>query len=205
MDKKIKDALKKLTGDDTKLFDGIVAAVDDVNRSATGMINREQTPAPVKAKAAVPAAAVPAPVTPAPVARELTNEDIEAVLASDSFAAFFDAKLSAAIEARSTQADDEEEVDEEEETPVAEPVAEADDTNRAILVELKKLGARVDDLSKARDAEVQEVLNDLPARIAKTTIVRPRATRMPVEVNNRQRTNMAEVAAQTLATMGEPA
>lgn len=198
MDKKIKEALKKLTGDDTELFEGIVAAVDDVNRSATGMINREQTPAPAKPKVAAPAAAA----APA-VARELTDEDIEAVLASDKFKTLFDEKLNAAIEARSMQADDEEET-EGEETPEVEPVAEPD-TNRAILEAITKLTERVNELSKTRDAEVQEVLNDLPARIAKTNIVRPRATRMPAEVNNRQRTNMADVAAQTLAAMGEPA
>jgi hypothetical protein len=62
----------------------------------------------------------------------------------------------------------------------------------------------MDEFSKTRDAEIQEVLNDLPARLAKTTIVWPRATHMPGEVNSRQaRTNMAEVAAQTLAGMGE--
>lgn len=210
MDKKIKDALKKLTGDDAELFENIVAAVDDVNRSATGMINREQaqTPAPAKPKAtaAAPAAASRATrATPAPVARELTDEDIEAVLASDKFAALFEEKLNAAIEARSTQSEEEEEGEEEEETPAAEPTAEAADTSRAILDAIAKLTERVNELSKTREAEVQEVLNDLPARIAKTTIVRPRATRMPAQVNNRQQVNMADLAAQTLATMGEPA
>lgn len=208
MDKKIKDALKKLTGDDTKLFDGIVAAVDNVNRSATGMINREQaeTPAPAKPKTAAARVEAPAPAAPASVARELSEVDIEAVLASDQFASVFETKLNAALEARSSnQADDENKDDEEEETPAAEPAAEAADTNRAVLEAITKLTERVNELSKTREAEVQEVLNDLPARIAKTTIVRPRATRMPAEVNNRQRVNMADVAAQTLATMGEPA
>lgn len=202
MDKKIKDALKKLTGDDAALLDNIVAAVDDVNRSATDMINREQTPVTVKVKTV----AAPVAATPAPVARELTDEDIQAVLASDQFKTLFDEKLAAAIEARSTQADDEEEGDEEEETLAAETGAEGDDTNRAVLEALTKLTERVNELSKTRNAEVQEVLNDLPARIAKTTIIRPRATRMPDQVNNRQRTiNMADVASQTLAAMGEPA
>lgn len=207
MDKKLKDALKKLTGDDTTLFENIVASVDDVNRSAAGMINREQTPAPVKPKAKVAApAAASAPATPAPVARELSDEDIEAVLASDKFTTRFGDLFTAAMEARSNEeSDDEEDGTEGEEAPADEPVAEADDTNRAILDEIKKLGARVDELSKTRDAEVQEVLNDLPTRIARTNIVRPRATRMPTEVNNRQQINMADVANQTLASMGEPA
>lgn len=212
MEKHVKDALKKLVGDDTELLENIVATVDDVNRSAAGMINREQaapqaqakTPAPAKPKAKTEAAAAPA----APVARELTDADIEAVLASDKFATVFDERLNAALEARSSQANDEEEENtEEEEAPAAEPAAEADASLRTILAELKSLGARVDDLSKTREAEVQEVLNDLPTRIAKVNIVRPRATRMPDQVNsaNRQRTNMADVAAQTLAEMGEPA
>lgn len=209
MDKKIKDALKKLTGDDSELFDNIVAAVDDVNRSATGMINREQAPAPAKpkAKATAPAAAAAAP---APVARELTDDDIEAVLKSDKFAAIFDEKLNAALEARSAQAtEDEEDETEEDETPAAEaePAAEGAESLRTVLAAIIKLTERVDELSKTREAEVQEVLNDLPARIAKTNIVRPRATRMPDQVNNRQRgaVSMADVASQTLAAMGEPA
>lgn len=206
MDKKIKDALKKLTGDDTKLFDGIVAAVDDVNRSATSMINREQAETPATAKPKTAAARVETPAAPASIARELSEADIEAVLASDQFASVFEAKLTAALEARSNQADEEKKDDEEEETPAAvEPAAEAADTNRAVLEAITKLTERVNELSKTREAEVQEVLNDLPARIAKTTIVRPRATRMPVEVNRRQNVNMADLAAQTLATMGEPA
>lgn len=210
MDKKMKDALKKITREDTELFDKIVAAVDDVNRSATGMINREQAPvttsaaAPAKPKAA---AKTPAAATPEPVAREFSDEDIEAILASDRFAALFDEKINAAIEARSNEdpAEEQDEADEEE-APATEPAAEDAESLRTVLAAITKLTERVDELSKTRDAEVQEVLNDLPARIARTNIVRPRATRMPDQVNNRQaRTNMADVAAQTLAAMGEPA
>ena len=210
MEKHVKDALEKLVGDDTELFKNIVATVDDVNRSATGMINREQpaseTPAAAVTTSAKPKVAVkkPAAAAPAPVARELTDEDIEAVFASEKFAALFDEKLNAAIEARSTESDDEEEDDaKEEETPAAETAAEAESL-RTVLAEVKKLSEQVAELSKTRDAAVQEVLNDLPARIAKTNIVRPRATRMPADVN-RQQVNMADVANETLAAMGEPA
>jgi hypothetical protein len=112
------------------------------------------------------------------------------------------------MEARSAEeADDEEETEAEtEEDETTEPAAEGTESNRAVLDAIGKLTERVDELSKTREAEVQEVLNDLPARIARTSIVRPRATRMPSEVNNRQaQVNMADVAAQTLAAMGETA
>lgn len=215
MEKRIKAALKKLIGTDDKLFDSIVAAVDDVNRSAAGMINREREQQPQEPAASAPASAPAQPVQPkakavkpataaqSPVARELSDDELDALLSSDKFAARIGELISQAIEARSNETEEDE--TKEAGTPESEPAAVTEpESNRAILDALTKLTERVDDLSKTRDAEVQEVLNDLPARIAKTTIVRPRATRMPADVNSRQaRTNMAEVAAQTLAAMGE--
>jgi hypothetical protein len=81
MNKKMKAALRKLVGDDDTLFDSIVATVDDVNRSATGMINREKPGEGAKPKTPAPAAAA----AQAPVVRELTDADIDTLVTSDKF------------------------------------------------------------------------------------------------------------------------
>jgi hypothetical protein len=189
MNNKMKSALKMLTGDDKQLFDEIALKVDSVNRSADGMISREtETPAA--------AAETPAPEV---VKRALAPEDISAVVASQEFK-----------DAVTTIVTDLMNMDSKDKTPAAEtpaPAAAAQENrenkgDEALLAAVASLTAKVEELGKNREAEVQEVLNDLPARISRQTIIRPRATRMPETVNSRT-VNMASIAQKTLEKMGE--
>ena len=186
MNEKMKSALKLLTGDDEKLFKEISEKVDSVNRSADGMISREaDTP---------PTAGTPEPEV---MKRELTQDDFAAVVASQEFR---DAVTAIVTDLMNMEA--------KKETPAAEtpaPVADEKRENKgdeALLAAVASLTAKVEELGKTREAEVQEVLNDLPARISRQTIIRPRATRMPESLNSRG-VNMASIAAQTLEKMGE--
>lgn len=212
MNKKMKEALEKLTGKDADLLKQFEEIIDDKNRQASepGVVNRQQAvasePAPVtQAPVAPPAAPV------APVNREMTADELKTVLTSDEFKTVLgdvikdvvkDA-VDVAMEARSQEDPDEEDENEDEDTPEGEAAPVAATSPDVVLEALRKLTDQVTELSKSRDASVQEVLNDLPARITRTNIVRPRATKVPQAVNARQNSvNMAEVAAATLEKMG---
>ena len=210
MNKKMKEALEKLTGKDADLLKQFEEIIDDKNRQASepGVVNRQQAPA----SEAAPAAQTPAvPVAPPVVNREMTADELKTVLTSDEFKTVLgdvikdvvkDA-VDVAMEARS-QEDPDEEDGEGEETPEGEPAAPVAATSPDVVLEaLRTLTDQVAELSKSRDASVQEVLNDLPSRITRTNIVRPRATKVPQLVNARQNgVNMADVAAATLQKMG---
>jgi hypothetical protein len=133
------------------------------------VVNRQQSPA------SEPTPAVP--VAPPVVNREMTADELKTVLTSDDFKAVLgdvikdvvkDA-VDAAMEARS-QEDLDEEDEEDEETPEDEEVAPVAATSPDVVLEmLRTLTDQVAELSKSRDASVQEVLNDLPSRITVPT------------------------------------
>lgn len=66
---------------------------------------------------------------------------------------------------------------------------------------VRSLTEKVDELTKDREASVQEVLNDLPAKITRQQIVRPRAAIMPDSLATTGKVNMAAIAEKTLAKM----
>ena len=188
MNKKIEDALKKLVGDDAELFDALSQKLDSVNRQADGMVSRD---------AADPA---PAPATETPAQRAITEEDVTALVGSDLF-------KNAVREIVTSVMDEQQQANEEKAkevpAPVADVVAKQNSVDDGLMKAISDLQASVSELSKSREAEVQEVLNDLPARISSKTIIRPRATRMPgAPGTGRSNKSLAEVAAQTLALMG---
>jgi len=191
MNKKVAEALKLLTGDDETLFKELSEKVDSVNRSADGMINRE-TPKDVP-----PAVTVQVPTLPQ--TRAMSTEDMTALFGSTEFKDAVTAIFNDLYQ---------QDAKEDEVKPVS---AETEtDTQRAaasdvVIAALNELKAKVDELGKTRDAGIQEVLNDLPSKISRATIVRPRATRMPEDVHTRTNVSFAEVAAETLAKMGESA
>lgn len=204
MNKKMKEALEKLTGNNADLLKQFEEIIDDKNRQASepGVVNRQQVPASESAPAV--------PVAPPLVNREMTADELKTVLTSDEFKTVLGDVIKdvvkyavdVAMEARSQEDPDEDE--EGEETPEGEPVAPVAATSPDVVLEaLRTLTDQVAELSKSRDASVQEVLNDLPSRITRTNIVRPRATKVPQLVNARQNgVNMADVAAATLQKMG---
>ncbi len=204
MNEKQKQALKELTGDDNKLFDTIVEQLETNNRTADepGVITRQtQAPAVAKAKAAPAAAKTPAPAAkPEPVKREFTEDDIAAIFGSD---AFKKAVGDIFTEIRAAEADP----DEEEETPAEEPAEEtASAESRSVKELLVELIQKVDASAKTREADVQEVLDDLPAKIARAKIVRPRtgATLLPGALTAQERRSLplADIAASTLEKIG---
>lgn len=188
MNKKIEDALKKLTGDDAELFKELAEKVDGVNRSAEGMINREK-PTPV-----------PAVETPAVKIRELTEDDIKMILDS----AQFKDRVTAIVQELYPDAQRKVEEDKPAETP--QPEAQRTTADNEVLDAIKKLKDVVDGLVQERAAQTA-VENDMPARMAATKIIRPRATRMPDSIGSHVKPNvsLAEIAGATLATMGEEA
>jgi len=211
MNKKQEEALKVLTGSDTKLFNAIKEQLDTNNRSAAepGVITRQtEAPAVAKAKPAAPVAAktpaASAASTPAttPVQREFTDDDITAILGSEAFKTKF-TELFTEIRAAEAKADGAEESEAESvEEPAAEIVAEA----RSVKDLLVELIEKVDGVSKTRDAELKEILDDLPAKVAKARIVRPRgsATMLPgaLTVQERKSLPLADIANRTLEKIG---
>ena len=211
MNEKQKEALKVLTGSDTKLFDAIAEKLDANNRSAAepGVIVRQtNAPAVTKAKAAAPAKTLAAAATPAakpttdPVKRALSDEDIAAMFGSDAFKQAVSG-IYAEMRAAESAADGDEEGEEE---PVEEPADETAAEARSVRDLLVELIEKVDGVSKNRDAEVQEILDDLPTKVAKARIVRPRgsATMLPgaLTVQERRSLPLAQLANRTLEKMG---
>jgi hypothetical protein len=86
------------------------------------------------------------------------------------------------------------------EVAAPEPVAEKREIDPLVKM-IADLTAKVDELSKSRDASIQEVLDDLPAKIVRQQIVRPRGSVLntPDLLGKNNRVNMAEIASQTLA------
>jgi len=192
-DKTVK-ALKLLTGDDEALFKELSQKIDSVNRSADGMINREDKPAAVVAAPAVAATPVVSEK------RAMPTEDMTALLGSTEFKDAVTAIFNDLYQQNAK----------EDEVKAVTPETTPDDTQRAaagdvVMAALNELKTKVDELGKSRDAEVADVLNDLPSKISRATIVRPRATRMPEDVRTRTQVSLADVAAATLAGMGESA
>lgn len=85
------------------------------------------------------------------------------------------------------------------ESPAA-PETEQRENNEVIEM-IRALSAKVDKLMEDREASVQEVLNDLPAKITRQQIVRPRAAIMPDSLATTGKVDMAKIAEKTLAKM----
>lgn len=222
MDKTVKKALKNLTGENEELFEAIVDQVDSVNRSAEqdGVIKRSAKPATAvstktAAKPAVKTAAKPLTSKE----REVSDEDIEAVLASPRFAEVLNAVVDERIEARSNTADGDEEAEGEddavaegaeeegtEEAAAAAPVAEAAEV-RKLRGEVKSLTSTVTKLVQrleGEDAEEQELEEDKASPRKNRDLVRPGRSGQPI-VSGVNRTTITEdlsaIAEETLASI----
>jgi hypothetical protein len=182
MNEKVKAALKKLTGDDEELLNELALKLDTVNRNAEGMINREAVPEEVPAE------------TPAVEVRAMSADDIQMLLGSPDFENKVTEIVTKLIEGQNQNA--------KEDKPAEAAAAAAADEQResSLLKALEALTAKVDELSQSREAQIAEVLNDLPAKVTREKIVRPRATIMPSALNSKG-ISMAEIAAETLEKM----
>jgi len=171
MNDKMKAALRKLTGDDDALFNEFVEKIDSVNRSAEGMISREANPAP-------------ATEPPAPVTAEATDAELEE-------------KVTAIVEkilAQSTPAPAPAVA-----TPEPQAVERENKQLTALIEKVDALAGQVAELTKSREAQIAEILEDLPSKITRQRIVRPRAAILP-HAKNRD-VNLAEIAEETLSQM----
>lgn len=75
------------------------------------------------------------------------------------------------------------------------------DSNKELLSMITALSGKVDELMKSREASIKEVLDDLPAKITRQQIIRPRAAVVPAMLTRNQSVNLAEIAEETLARM----
>lgn len=83
--------------------------------------------------------------------------------------------------------------------PAVEPTAiESDNELREMI---RTLTEKVDKLNEDREAQITEILNDLPAKITRQQIVRPRAAVMPDSFATQRPVDMAQIAKQTLEKM----
>lgn len=158
MNDKVKEALKKLIGDDQVLLQEMETKLDAINRSAETMITRDTE-------------------KPETSEDELTNKIttiIEQILAKKS---------------------------EVVETPVVEPVVPTVDRSKILEDAITALTVKVDALMKTREADVQQVLDDLPAKVVRQKIIRPRAAILPETVAGNRQVNLAEIAQNTLNRM----
>lgn len=211
MNKKQEEALKILIGDDDELFDAIQDKLKENNRTATepGVIVRSSQPAKAVAqakpvaekKSGLSQTAQAAATQPAPVQREFTDDDIDALLGSEKFKTKFGEIYA---EMRAAESDPGEE---EDEAPVEEPAeevpaGEARSLEAMILQVLEKL----EDQEKTRDASVQEVLDDLPSKVAKARIVRPRGmvqiSPEALQTQDRAQLDLSAIANKTLQKIG---
>lgn len=194
-------ALQELTGGDNDLFKTIEGQLKENNRVATqpGVVVRQTAPAPIAQ------AQTPAPATPsAPLTKREIGEAFLEFLGSDEFKG---AVKDAVTEARKADGPDEEDEEETEtadtEEAVATPVAEARSKNPTLEAKVDALLAQMEAFGKSREASVEEVLADLPAKVARARIVRPRgaATMLPESLNTKERQSLdlAEIAEQTLS------
>lgn len=191
MNEKVLAALKVLTGNDESLLNTFVEKLNSINRDATGMISRDALPAAQTPVVTPPAAAAPL------IEREVTDEDIDRIIASDKFLARVEEIFGMLSENRAAAPEKKTEP-----TPPVAPAAESTSREQVILDAISELRDSVGALSVSREADVREVLNDLPSKIARAQVVRPRATRMPESVgNNRNNVSLADIAAKTLASM----
>lgn len=77
------------------------------------------------------------------------------------------------------------------------------DANKDLTAMVTALSAKVDELLKSREASVKEVLDDLPAKITRQNIIRPRAAITPNVFDKTKGVNLAEIAAETLSRMSQ--
>jgi hypothetical protein len=187
MNEKIEKALKKLTGDDEALFTELADKLEGVTRSAEGMISREEG----KQESAPE------------VKREITEDDIAMIVASDAFktavgeiVAAKMADAAAMVEEIKEDAKDEGKQEERQADPPAV------DRMAEFLTALDEVKASIAELTKERKAE-KEIEDDMPAKIRnKQNIVRPRAAILPSGVNKNARgANYAELAARVTEKM----
>ncbi len=184
MNEKVMEALERLTGGDKSLVQQYQLKIDSVNRNAAGMISRDaQSPL---------GDSVPDPV-PAPVVeqREVSAEDLTALLASDEF------KGAVALIVNETLAANAQAVID----AVGTVKTEQQKENSNLRLLITGLTAKLSAMEKTREAAIQEALDDMPATpISRQNIVRPRTSQSAA--TNRRGVDMAAQAEATLARMG---
>lgn len=202
MNKIKKDALVLLVGQ--AKADEIEKSLDANTRAASepGVIMRQaQTQAQAQpAPAAAPAAQAPAAETPK--ARAFTDEDVTALAG----ALFGSDQFKSSVKDIFTEMRDAETPDGEEDESESEGEAETEETvvaeARALAPDLAtQILAKLEELGKDREADVQQVLDDLPSKIAKARIVRPRGQVIVnpelLKADQRQQLDLSAIAAQT--------
>lgn len=209
MNEKVKAALQKLTGEDRDLFEAIVLKVDSINRESVDMVQRggdaittTETHVVETSTPAVPVAQAPAPAV-APEFRAITPDDLTAILNAPEFEAKVNEIVKKAMGmADGTQAPAQPAQANEVQQSVLSPeaVAAQVDAQTELRTMLADLSAKVDGIAKNRDEQVQEVLNDMPARMTRQAPVRPRATILPAQLN-RKVVDMAAIASETLSRL----
>lgn len=204
MTKNEEDALKKLTGDDTALFEENKLKLDGIDREveAENMVRRDDVTTKethvIETTAPAPAPAVPAVTAPVET-RAMTPEDMMTVLESAEFenkVVEIVKKLQAGeAQAPAADATQQQQIDE---------VSELRTAITALKTSLEQVSTNVASLTKTRGEQVQEILDDMPDKLKNQNrvIVRPRNVIMPVDLR-REKVNLQAVAEETLAAINQ--
>lgn len=185
--KETKDKLKK-SGVSATMIAALEKQSREVNVELQDSITRQKAVPTPAAKTAKPAAAAtPTPATS--VKRDALVLQAKALLKDPEFRDVLrdvigEIAVAPAAEAEGEEAEElleGEEADEVEETPVAAAAAvtDAESTDRAVRIEAKldQLLDRLDQEDEDAEEEVREILADLPSKVGKTKIIRPRTSR----------------------------
>lgn len=199
------EALTRLCGGDKKLIEDIREKLNSVNRQAAGMITRnDTTPATTTVETHVVETSTPVqPASAAPTTeqRAVTADDLIAILAAPEFEARVK-EIIAAVQAGDMVEQSNPQATTTPVTPTAPAVSPELEALRTALGDLTKtvngMSAQITGLVQERQQE-RDVMKDMPSRIKRETIVRPRTT---VErTQERVKTDLAALAEQTLAQM----
>jgi hypothetical protein len=191
MQKEMEDALKKLSGGDSAVFDKLKEMADGANSTIVkeGLIHLSAEVAPVPAAETVPATAEVAPV-PAPAAREITLDDELVELMVEKVTGH--PKFTEAI-ASVTQSN----------TALSEQIAALSksfgDFQATAIAQKKTLEDRMAKVEKPIEEHVQQVLDDRPAVSGQKVVIhRPRE----VQATTQSKPRASEIAEETLAKFG---
>lgn len=209
MNEKVKAALEKLTGDDKALLEEYVLKLDTINRDveAENMVRREGETT-TKDTHIVETTAPAQPVAPAASASEvraMTPDDMMTILDSPDFENKVIEIVKKLQAADTTPAD----TTQQNETAQADEAQARETELRSALTDLtaklEGVITSVAELTKTREAAIQEVIDDMPEKLKnqKRVIIRPRASVLPDDLRNRKQINMAEKAAETLAAINQ--
>jgi hypothetical protein len=195
MNEKVLEALRKLTGNDPALVEEFQLKIDGVNRNAQGMISRESQAVTLVPGAVVNTTTTPPSPTETPAAvpaekREISSEDLTALLASDEFKAAVVVIVNETLAANAQAMIDTVEALKEEQRK----------ENNTLRTLITGVTAKIQGLEKTREAAIQEALDDMPATpINRQNIVRPRVVK---RANASQDEDLAARAEETLASLG---